>query len=400
MQLKPWLMLKHRIPQSKLVERLTVQFSDLSLGVRNSASWPTWSRLELLPPEIVAIITGNLVFFDKKALSSTSHRVYGLMGPLHPPDRFAWRLHVCTSFNRAPADFFDVTIFEADQIRRELRRMVRQLSDDVRWGHYKFDPEKTRMKDLSCLYFPGGTQMDFRGETMEFNTLGQFIALQFNDYIRRVIHTARKGGFWALDERFMRPSTDCTDERKRLLEKEAGKWKEIHDTWLQGMSIPKARLTSWLNPLPPSAWEESVALLRKMGYRAVYRRDEVNGGLIEFMRRPITVYDKKSELESLNHRLENMDRDDESEGSTVEDDTMLRNYAYEKLDDTDEREAVEDDSGDTDEHDDADEKIDDTHELDDGKEELVETDEGEGIDDGERGDDDEESESDDKDMEA
>lgn len=224
-------MTRNGIPLTKLIERLAVQFSALSLEDRGATSSSNWSPLERLTPEIFAQITGILAFFDQKALSSSSQRVYSLMGSLHPPDRAAWTLHMCASFNRASDDLFDVTVFDERDFRDELKRMAQQLPKDTSRYHYTFDPKTTRIEDLTCVYFSSGARMEFRDQPVQYQTLGQFTALVFNEYIRKIVAAAQRGERLAY-QLGMRPTVARTDAHKRLLWKEAHIWQGIGGAWL------------------------------------------------------------------------------------------------------------------------------------------------------------------------
>ncbi|KAL8738827.1 MAG: hypothetical protein Q9181_000431 [Wetmoreana brouardii] len=273
-----------------------VQFSGLSLADRHSTAGTAWSLLESVPPEVFTCITEHLAFFDNKALASTSRRVYDLMGHLVPPDRFAWRVHVVTSFNRAPDAYLDVTIFKAKQIRREIRRLVKHVvianpgiinrpPTIVTRGHFVFDPTTTRLKDLNCIYFPAGFQTQCGGKRVLCYTLGQFIAIQFVDYVSRIVQACRRGDSEALDRRYVIPGLESTDEHKQNLANEAKKWREIHDEWLQGSSSAstaddddKDRETRLLTL---SVWDYSRFFASRMGIEVVQGRFVINGRICE-----------------------------------------------------------------------------------------------------------------------
>ncbi|KAL8706319.1 MAG: hypothetical protein Q9201_000638 [Fulgogasparrea decipioides] len=276
---------RSRVPQAALIPRLTVQFSCLSLADRHSNAGTVWSLLESVPPEVFTCISEHLAFFDKKALASTSRRVYDLMGHLVTPDRFAWRVHVVTSFNRAPDAYFDVTIFKAQQLRREIRRLVKQTPTAVTRGHFVSDPTTTRLKDLSCIYFPAGFQTQCGGKRVLCYTLGQFIAIQFVDYVSRVVQTSKRGESKALDRRYVIPGLEFTDEQKQNLTKEAKKWREIHDEWLQGSSSAstannddKDRETRLF---ALSVWDYSSIFASRMGIEVMQGHFVISGRICE-----------------------------------------------------------------------------------------------------------------------
>ncbi|KAL8674136.1 MAG: hypothetical protein Q9168_001473 [Polycauliona sp. 1 TL-2023] len=224
----------------------------------------SWTRLESLPPEIFRLILNHLAFFDKKALSSTSWRAYDLAGPIKPPDRFAWRLHLCSAFNRCTDDFFDITIFHPDDITRELTRITSQFKDTPRRGHYAFDATKTRLKDLTCLYFPPGFYVQHGSVKVVCRTLGHFVAIQFRAYVARILWDTKAGHDSAFQRRHIDPGVDFTKEHKANLESEAHQWAFIQDRWLQCFSARMSDDKSeWLT-LPDSAVEATEALVHKL----------------------------------------------------------------------------------------------------------------------------------------
>lgn len=270
----------NRFPQSKHVTRLMIQFSGLSLSDRPSLTSTSCTPLERLPPEIVIAIATHLAFWDKRALASTSRRIYHLLGSVGPPDRFSWRIHKLTSFNRAPWEFFDVTIFKPDDIRRELTRLVKQIPKNPKGGHHVFDPAKTRIKDLSCLYFPSGFHTNFRGKRTRCRTLGQFIAIQINEYIARLLMEAKRGESLVISRRGLKPAIDTTLENQTQLSIIAGRWREAYDLWMLGTCRSKTTRLSWA-VLPHSAWEESVELLVRMGFEILHGRTCLDGKICE-----------------------------------------------------------------------------------------------------------------------
>ncbi|KAL8996634.1 MAG: hypothetical protein Q9169_003916 [Polycauliona sp. 2 TL-2023] len=225
----------------------------------------TWTPLEALPPEVFGLILDHLAFFDKKALSSTSWRAYDLAGPLKPPDRFAWRLHLCSAFNRCTDDFFDTTIFNPDDITRELTRINRQFKDTPRKGHYAIDVTKTRFKDLTCLYFPNGFLIRYGSRKLVCRTLGHFVAIQFRAYVARLLWETKVGHDSAFQRRYIDPRVDFTEEHKASLDKEAHSWAIVQDLWVQSFSALKSDVKTDGLTLPDSAVEATEALVRKMG---------------------------------------------------------------------------------------------------------------------------------------
>lgn len=223
----------YSIPCAKLVSRLTVQFSGLSLSDRMSTSSAAWSCLERLPPEIIGSIATHLAFWDRKALAGTSQRVYHLLGPDKPPDRFSWRIHLCTSFNRAPSEYFDLTILSPDDLARELMRVLRQTPEALKRGHYVFDPMKSRLKDLSCLYFPVGFQIGYRTKQIRCRTLGQFIALQIDEYINRVLKETRQAES-AIGWRHRASDIETIEGHQQQPKASARIWSDTHDRWFLG----------------------------------------------------------------------------------------------------------------------------------------------------------------------
>ncbi|KAL8945172.1 MAG: hypothetical protein Q9211_000324 [Gyalolechia sp. 1 TL-2023] len=222
----------------------------------------------------------HLAFWDKRALASTSRRIYHLLGSVEPPDRFSWRLHTLTSFNRAPREFFDITILKPDDIRQELNRLVKQIPIRPKGGHYVFDPAKTRIKDLNCLYFPTGFHTNFRGRKTRCRTLGQFIAIQINEYIARMLMEAKRGEALVVMQRGTKPAIDTTIGNKIQLPIIAGRWREIYESWMLGTFCLKSTRLS-LAPLPHSAWELSVDLLTRMGFEILHGRTCFNGKICE-----------------------------------------------------------------------------------------------------------------------
>ncbi|KAL8961623.1 MAG: hypothetical protein Q9183_005281, partial [Haloplaca sp. 2 TL-2023] len=209
---------------------------------RHSTPGTSWSRLESLPPELLASITSNLAFFDKKALASTSHRLYDLMPPLVPPDRFAWRVHLCTAFNHAPVTYFDTSILEAERLREELKRLVTLTPETLRRGHYVCDPKASRLRDLGCLYFPTGFQTRCGDRQILCRTLGQFIAIQLEEFVARTIRVSRQREALALGMQPAISSSSLTTAQKKARVKEARHWKELQDTWKLGVDLSNTTL--------------------------------------------------------------------------------------------------------------------------------------------------------------
>ncbi|KAL8681407.1 MAG: hypothetical protein Q9186_002482 [Xanthomendoza sp. 1 TL-2023] len=244
-----------------------------------------WSRLETLPPEIFLSISIHLAFFDKKALASTSHRIYSLMGPLYPPDRFSWRLHMCTSFNRCSDDYFDITIIHPDDITRELSRILDQVPKTTRKGHYFLDPLKSRLRDLNCLYFPAGFYIACGERTIRCQTIGQFVAIQFRAFVARLLLDTSDGEDTVFKRRHFDPLIDFAEEHKASLMRQAHQWRKMKDFWIQGFSTPKsdegARSVMRIGRGPLSAAEASEKLMVRMGYEELKDRMYLNGHICE-----------------------------------------------------------------------------------------------------------------------
>ncbi|KAL8861481.1 MAG: hypothetical protein Q9178_002005 [Gyalolechia marmorata] len=265
--------------QAKLILRLTESMSYLSFTDHMSSPTETWSRLEALPLEIFRLISIHLSFFDKKALCSASRRVYCLMGPIKPPDRFAWRLHLCSSFNRCTDDYFDVTIFKPDDITRELTRITKQIAERPKGGHYALDTTKTRLKDLNCLYFPIGFYVYYGSHKLVCRTLGHFVAIHFRAYVARLLWETKDGEDAASEQRDIDPRFNFTDEHKANLTKEAHQWSLTRDHWMQGFSAPISDYRSGVdNVLPDSAVEATENLVRKMGIQEIYDQNDQECG--------------------------------------------------------------------------------------------------------------------------
>lgn len=270
-----------RIPLSKIFDRLVLQFAHLSLSDRFSTHSAKWSRLERLPPELVMSIAEHLAFFDKKALASTSQRIYHLLGPLKPPDRFAWRVHILTSFNSVSSDQFDVTIFPPDEIRQELARIWRQIPAKPRFAHFNLDPTKSRLNDLSCLYFPTRFATKFRFGQIRCRTLGQFIAVQFSEYVHKVVKECDRGENLARKRRRLRNDADYRENHMADLYREIKQWQEIYG---QCKNCVKSRYdgTSWVKVVAPnSAVEGSMEFMARMGYEMLCNRVCMYGRICE-----------------------------------------------------------------------------------------------------------------------
>ena len=294
------------IPYSRLISRLTVRFSCLSLSDRFTTSSAAWSRLERLPPEILILITTHLAFWDKKALSSVSQRIYYLLGPIEPPDRFSWRIHILTSFNLVPSEYFDVTILRPDEVKSELTRIVKQIPRKQRRGHYNFDPRKTRLKDLTCLYYPFGFHTSFRGKRIRCRTLGQFVAIQVNEYIARLLKETKQEESLAMMQRCSELDNDVSYEQRDQLAAIASKWRDIHGQWEVGTPGSRsARLT--LMASPSSGWDESLDFLLRMGYETLCGRIRMYGRICEVGKDEGTEYGSDAMPETLNSKKRSID---------------------------------------------------------------------------------------------
>ncbi|KAI4098351.1 MAG: hypothetical protein LQ339_006502 [Xanthoria mediterranea] len=255
----------HTIAQAKWIPRITDRMSRLSFSDKCCCPSTRWSRLEALPPEIFSSILIHLAFFDQKALSSTSWRVYSLVGPIKPPDRFAWRLHLCSAFNRCTDDFFDITLFKPDDITRELTRITQQFSKTPTKGHYALDTTKTRLRDLTCLYFPSGFYVQYGNYKLVCRTLGHFVAIQFRSYVARLLQETKDGQDSAFSRRYIDPRIDFTQEHKETLTNETHRWGLIQAHWLKSYSAPKSDLRPDGLTLPCSAVEATEALVQTLG---------------------------------------------------------------------------------------------------------------------------------------
>ncbi|KAL8774531.1 MAG: hypothetical protein Q9209_000904 [Squamulea sp. 1 TL-2023] len=236
-----------------------------------------WSRLENLPLEIFLSITIHLTFFDKKALSSTSWRVYDLLGPVKPPDRFSWRLHLCSSFNRCTDGYFDVTIFKPDDVTRELTRITSQIAETPKRGHYVLDTTKTRLRDLDCLYFPAGFNVQYEPRRLVCRTLGHFVAIQFRAYVARLLWETRAERDSAFKQRYIDSQIDFNDEHKANLTNESNGWTKLRDRWMVRFSAPSSDKSSDEGSeegsddfLPYSAVGATEALVRRMGVQEIH----------------------------------------------------------------------------------------------------------------------------------
>ncbi|KAL8929413.1 MAG: hypothetical protein Q9172_000464 [Xanthocarpia lactea] len=192
------------------------------------------------------------------------------MGPIKPPDRFAWRLHLCSSFNRCTDDYFDVTIFNPDDLTRELTRITKQIAERPRREHYALDTTKTRLKDINCLYFPIGFHVYYGSHKLVCRTLGHFVAIQFRAYVARLLWDTKDGEDAASKQRDIDPRFNFTDEHKANLTKEAHGWTLTRDNWMQGYSAPLSDYRSGLdNLLPDSAVEATEKLVCKIGIQEI-----------------------------------------------------------------------------------------------------------------------------------
>ncbi|KAL8953928.1 MAG: hypothetical protein Q9222_000215 [Ikaeria aurantiellina] len=332
---------EYALCQSQLIPRLTCQLSTLSLSGHFDTTSSSWSHMERLPPEIIDLIAGNLAFFDKKALASTSRRIYGMLEAVKPPDRFSWRLHLCSAFNQAPREYFDFTLLEAEQVRLELLRLVRLMPETPRKGHYIFDPKSTRIKDITCLYFPPGFSTKFLGKHIYCRTLGQFIALQLHDYITAVIRRAKKAESQALRRRYYATEADISEEQKEILQREARQWRELHDLWLGGLFPLTSAHGAW-HMVPESTWEMSKIFLDRMGYEELQGRLCANGKICELgedfgveIRKTSGVDDETSSMEASAGEEEIMDEDDDED---IDDDEDEENHDDNEDEDQDEDE--------------------------------------------------------------
>lgn len=256
-----------------------VQFSSLSLSDRFVTPSKRWSRLERLPPELVLSITEHLAFFDKKALASTSERMYHLLGDLKPPDRFAWRAHLVTSFNRVSSHHFDVTVLPPHEIRQELTRIWRQVPVKPRFTHFNLDPTKSRLNDLNCVYFPTGFVTEFWFGRIRCRTLGQFIAIQFYDYVHRIVKECSRAQESARKRR--RVQADYTEEHMANLSKEITKWEGVRHQCFEGSHSSVDPVYRSKVVAPTSANEGSMEFMVRMGYEVLCNRICMYGRICE-----------------------------------------------------------------------------------------------------------------------
>ncbi|KAL8715041.1 MAG: hypothetical protein Q9220_000998 [cf. Caloplaca sp. 1 TL-2023] len=328
-----------KLHENQLIPRLTSQISNLSLLGHFDTASTSWSRMERLPPEIINLIAVNLAFFDKKALASTSRRIYGMLEPVEPHDRFSWRLHLCSAFNRAPSQFLDFSMLEAEQVRLESERLVRLIEYTPTKGHYIFDPKKTRIKDITCLYFPRGFFSHYQGKHIFCQTLGQFIALQFHEYVARMIAGAKEAELQALGRRSFSKDVDVSEEQKEILECEARRWREVHDLWLGSQHV--FQVSDILeDTAPDSAWGWSHVFLYRMGYIELQGRLCYQGKICESgqdfgmaIRKPSGVKERSQGQTPFPH--ESADEDEMTEQDDDDDDD----------DDNDEDDERDEDAG-------------------------------------------------------
>ncbi|KAL8904337.1 MAG: hypothetical protein Q9207_003348 [Kuettlingeria erythrocarpa] len=263
------------ITLTKSIDRLTIQFSWLSLSDRLVTPSKRWSRLERLPPELVLSISEHLVFFDKKALASTSERMYHLLGDLRPPDRFAWRAHLVTSFNRVSGHYFDVTILPPHEIKQELARIWRQVPLKPKFTHFNINPTKSRLDDLNCIYFPAGYATEFWFGQIRCRTLGQFLAIQFYDYVHRIVKECSRRQDLARRRRRVR--ADYSEEHTASISREITKWEEVREQCFKGAPYKIDQITV----APTSANAGSMEFMTRMGYEVLCNRVCMFGRICE-----------------------------------------------------------------------------------------------------------------------
>ncbi|KAL8872687.1 MAG: hypothetical protein Q9174_001721 [Haloplaca sp. 1 TL-2023] len=274
------------ILQFNVIPRLADQFSSLMISDRQTTIDTPWTPLESLPPEVLACITSNLAFFDKKALASTSHRLYDLMPPLHPPDRFAWRVHLCAASNRAPDAYFDMSILNAPEFREEVKRLVVLNQNTLTRGHYVLDPRTTRLKDLGCLYFPTGFQTSCGGRQIWCRSMGQFIAIQFEEYAARIIQLSRKKRkALALNTQPPIPASSLNQAQEEARSMEVTHWKAVRDAWVARNNPPGGMPCTISCPFCSlgvmSAWDFAKKFLSKMGIDVLEGRVCMYGRICE-----------------------------------------------------------------------------------------------------------------------
>lgn len=190
-----------------------------------------------------------------------------------------------TSFNRVPCDHFDVTLFSPEQVRQELARIWRQIPKTPKRPHYKMDPMKSRLDDVNCLYFPTGFATKFRWRQIRCRTLGQFIAIQFNEYIDRLIKESDQGERLARKKRRIKQEIAHTDEDLEILDKDIKKWREINDQCFKGAHSEYDNVT-WPPAMgraaaPNCAVECSLEFMVRMGYELLWNRVCMHGKICE-----------------------------------------------------------------------------------------------------------------------
>ncbi|KAL8812881.1 MAG: hypothetical protein Q9223_000531 [Gallowayella weberi] len=207
------------------------------------------------------------------------------MGPLYPPDRFSWRLHMCTSFNRCSNDYFDITIIHPDDITRELTRILDQVPRTTTRGHYFLDPLRNRMKDLNCLYFPAGFYTACGEKIIRCPSIGHFVAIQFRAFVARLLLDAEDGEDTALKRRQVDPRIEFTEEHKASLTREEHQWRKMKDFWIQAFLPPRlddgVRSVKLFGPGPFSADEATEKLMVRMGYEELDGQMYLYGQLCE-----------------------------------------------------------------------------------------------------------------------
>ncbi|KAI4207593.1 MAG: hypothetical protein LQ348_000538 [Seirophora lacunosa] len=184
------------------------------------------------------------------------------------------------SFNRLPSEWFDLTTFPPDQVTQELARIWRQIPLKPRSTHFNLNPTQSRLNDFNCLYFPTGFVTTFRSEHIRCMTLGQYIAIQFDVFVRKILKESARGRRWIRRRRRLACDLRYTDEHKANLRAELKQWQTVYHECTNNINSPVDDAT-WV--APHCASEGSKELLVRMGY--------------EFLRGSICMYGRICSIE-------------------------------------------------------------------------------------------------------
>ncbi|KAL8790775.1 MAG: hypothetical protein Q9213_000399 [Squamulea squamosa] len=160
----------------------------------------------------------------------------------------------------------------ADDVTRELRRITSQIVEIPKKGHYALDTTKTRLKDLSCLYFPAGFHVQYGLQKLVCGTLGHFVAIQFRAYVARLVWETRAEEDSAFKRRYIDPRIDFNDEHKTNLTNEAKGWNRLRERWMSRSCAPRSDEKSDAYNLPDSAVVATEALVRRMGVQEIHNQ--------------------------------------------------------------------------------------------------------------------------------